>query len=441
MRGGAPVLSDDFRETPYWWDAPGGRSDPQRDAPLPPRADVLIVGAGLTGVSAAHDLARAGRDVLVLDAGLPGGGASSRNHGMVGRNFKHSFGGLIERVGMAEAIGWYRELDEAYAAAISRIDDEGLDCQLRRNGRFIGALSPRHYDMLAREYSLRARHLGAAVEIIPGSRQTEIGSARYHGGVLIHDNAALHPGLYMRAMARRAEAAGGRIIGRTAVEALRRDAGGFEVRTSRGRLRARDVIIATNGLTPPSFGWHAKRLVPINAYTAITEALPDDLARRLLPGHRTYHDNRRRSNPFVLAPDGSNRLLFSSRNGALPPRSMRERAAELHRDMLFFFPELEGFRFTHAWPGRCAATWDLLPHTGVQDGMYYALGYCFSGNAMAPYLGGKIASRLLGRTGSATRFMAGDFPKVPRFARHARFMPMLAAWYSFADRPWPAARG
>jgi glycine/D-amino acid oxidase-like deaminating enzyme len=265
--------------------------------------------------------------------------------------------------------------------------------------------------------------------------QREIGSPRYHGGVLIHDNAALHPGLYMRAMLRRAEAAGARVIGHAAVLAIRRDGSGFAVRTARGDVQARDVIVATNGLTPPAFGWFARRLVPINAYTAMTEPLPDALARQLLPGHRTYHDNRRRSNPFVLAPDGSNRLLFSSRNCALPPRRMRDRAAALHRDMVFFFPELEGTRFTHAWAGRCAATWDLLPHAGVQDGMHYALGYCFSGNAMAPYLGSRIAARLLSRPRSATRFMAADFPQVPLPARSRHFMPMLAAWYSLADRP------
>jgi glycine/D-amino acid oxidase-like deaminating enzyme len=428
------VVSDDFRETPYWWEAVASGNGPL-EAPLPSAADVLVIGAGLTGVSAAHDLATAGRDVLVLDSGVPGQGASSRNHGMLGRNFKHSFGSLLRRHGLSDAIGWYRELNEAYAAAIGRIETEGMDCQLRKTGRFIGALSPRHYEMLAREYALRATHLGAAIEIIPASRQTEIGSARYYGGVLIHDNAALHPGLYMRAMLRRAEAAGARVIGHTPVQALRRDGAGLEALTSRGLVRARDVIIATNGLTPATFAWHARRLLPINAYTAVTEPLPADLAARLLPKHRTYHDNRRRSNPFVLAPDGSNRLLFSSRNGALPPRSMHDMAVRLHRDMLFFFPALRDYRFTHAWAGRCAATWDLLPHAGVQDGIHYALGYCFSGNAMAPYLGRKVAAAILGRPEAGTRFMAADFPRIPRFARSSRFMPMVAAWYSLADRP------
>ncbi len=432
------ALAEDFRAAPYWWDALPQQPAATESHPVPPeRADVLVIGAGLTGVTVAHELCRAGREVLVLDAGVPGQGASSRNHGMLGRNFKHSFASLMERLGLDAAIGWYRELDEAYAAAVARIEDEGLDCQFRRSGRFIGALSPRHYEILAREYSLREKHLGAAVEVIPGDRQQEIGSDRYHGGVLIHDNAALHPGLHMAAMLRRAEAAGARVIGHCAVTAIRRDRDGFEVATPGGAVRAREVVLATNGLTPAAFGWFARRLVPINAYTAVTEPLPDALARRLLPGHRTYHDNRRRSTPFLLLPDGSNRLLFSSRNGALPPRDMRDRAAALHRDMLAFFPALAGFRFTHAWVGRCAATSDLLPHIGVHDGVHYALGYCFSGNAMAPYLGGKIAARLLGRSNAATRFAGSGFAAPPTVARSRFFMPLLAAWYAWADRPRP----
>ncbi|WP_439579798.1 NAD(P)/FAD-dependent oxidoreductase [Elioraea sp.] len=435
MLDAGAVITADFREMPWWWEALPDDASPGYEAPLPQRADVLIVGAGLTGVAAAHDLACAGREVLVLDAGEPGQGASSRNHGMLGRNFKHPFAGLIARLGLAAAIGWYRELDEVYAATVARIETEGLDCGFRRCGRFIGALSPRHYESLAYEYELRARHLGAEVEILPAIRQREIGSARYHGGVLIHDNAALHPGLYMRAMLRRAQAAGARIVGRVAVQAIRRDGTGLTVLTEQGTVHARETIVATNGLTPPAFDWFAQRLVPIHAYTAMTEKLPAELARRLLPGHRTYHDNRRRSNPFLLAPDGSNRLLFSSRNGALPPRRMRDRAAALHRDMLFFFPELAGIRFTHAWAGRCAATWDLLPHAGVQDGIHYALGYCFSGNAMAPYLGSQIAARLLGRETAPSHFMMAGFPKVPLLARSRHFMPLLATYYSLADRP------
>jgi len=431
------IFASDFKETPYWWDALARptRERAEAQVAMPGSADVAIVGGGLTGVSAAYELACAGRSVVVLDANEPGMGASSRNHGMLGRNFKHPFGKLLETRGLDAAIGYYAELNEAYASALARIENEGLACHLRKTGRFIGALSPAHYERLAREYELRASHIGEAVEIVPYSSQTEIGSAHYHGGVVIHDNAALQPALYYQAMRRRAERAGASILGRAAVADIQRQNKGFELRTARGRVTARDVLVATNGYTANWMSWYFTRLVPINAYTIATEPLPEDIAKALLPGHRTYHDNRRRSNPFLLAPDGSNRLLFGARTGRLPPASLRMLASKIYDDLLFFFPHLDGVKLTHAWLGRCAATWDLFPHTGMHDGIHYALGYCFSGNAMAPYLGRKSALRILGSREAATRFDSASFPQVPWPARSRWFMPGLMAGYSWADRP------
>lgn len=428
------IFAANFKETPYWWDElPGAR-----DAAVPPLSasvDVAVVGGGLTGVSAAHELACAGRHVVVLDAGEPGLGASSRNHGMLGRNFKHPFKALMETVGLGDAIGYYRELHEAYSAAVARIKDEGFVCTFRKTGRFIGALSPAHYERLAREYELRAKHLGEAVDIVPAASQTEIASAHYHGGVILHDNAALQPALYYQAMRRRAERAGASIIGNLAVTQIRRQGTGFQLDTARGAFAARDVLVATNGYTSGLTPWHQNRLLPINAYTVMTEPLPESAAEALLPGHRTYHDNRRRSNPFVLAPDGSNRLLFGSRTGLLPPRSLRSLAAAIYADMLFFFPHLDGVKLTHAWHGRCAATWDLFPHTGLQDGIHYALGYCFSGNAMAPHLGRKAALRILGAPEAKTRFDREHFPKAPWPTRNRWFMPAVMTYYSWVDHP------
>ncbi|MGE5201890.1 MAG: FAD-dependent oxidoreductase, partial [Acidobacteriota bacterium] len=88
----AAPFAADFKETPYWWDAaPPIRGEPRNP---PGRADVVIVGSGITGLNAALVLARAGRSVAVLDAGDLGHGASTRNAGYVGRSLKHSFADL-----------------------------------------------------------------------------------------------------------------------------------------------------------------------------------------------------------------------------------------------------------------------------------------------------------------------------------------------------------
>src|SRR5260221_6296842 len=428
------IFAPDFKEMPYWIDAAREPNALQADpGPLPTKADVVIVGGGLTGVSAACELARGGRDTLVLDAGEPAEAASARNAGMLGWHSKHSFTDLIETVGVDEATRFFRELRGIYEAAVARIRDETIDCDFRKNGRFLGALTPKHHDQMTREYEARARLLGEEVDFIPSSQQVESGSRRYHGGVVIRENASIQPARHARAMRRRAEAAGARVIGHTAVGALARANGGFTVQTARGTVQARDVLIATNGYTSALTPWLAERLVPINAYMVATETLSDNLATALLPNHRMYSDNRRRPNYMQLSPD-RRPLLFGGQTGRWPV-SLRDVARRLHGDIVMLFPDLEGTKLSYAWTGRCAATMDLYPHVGVHDGMHYALGYCFSGNAMAPYLGIKAARRILGAPDTETFFARGAFAHAPWYARSERLMSVLMDYYGWADRP------
>ena len=110
---------------------------------LPARCDVAIVGSGITGVSAAIPLARAGRSVLVLEMGALGQGASTRNAGFVGRTLKHRFSKLIETVGLEQAIRTYREMQAAFESVATIIKEESIDCGFAVRGRFIPAPSQR----------------------------------------------------------------------------------------------------------------------------------------------------------------------------------------------------------------------------------------------------------------------------------------------------------
>jgi glycine/D-amino acid oxidase-like deaminating enzyme len=435
----ASILSADFKARPYWWEALA--RDPSRDeaaaAELPRAADVVIVGAGLTGVSAAWELVRAGRDVVALDAGEPGEGASSRNAGMLGRNFKHTFKGLIEAHGLDTARAYFSELHDIYKGAVARIDEEKIECDYRKCGRFIGALSPSHHQRLVEEYELRAKHLGEELTLVPVAEELEIGSTRYYGGVHIVDNASIQPARHYDALRRRAERAGARLIAHTPVSAVTREGNRFLVHTARGSISARDVLIATNGYTRQILPWFFKRLIPINAFMIATEPLSDNLAKSVLPAHRTYADNRRTANYMQLSPDGK-RLLFGGRTGLRPP-SLKQLAVDLHREMVFLFPQLEGVKIEYAWTGRCAASGDLFPHTGVHDGMHYSMGYCFSGNAMGPYLGMKAAKRILGSSDAGTIFER-PLPGVLWPARQQRLIPLVMHYYRWMDRPVDKAR-
>lgn len=427
-----PPLTDDFSETPLWWTLADGlrQADP---SPLPARADVVIVGAGLTGSAAAQTLAAAGREVLVLDGGIPGGGASSRNGAMLGRYFKHSFGQMMEERGLETAKAWFGELCEVYDDAFDRIAALKQPTGLRNCGRVVGAVTAKHRDKLFREWELRAKHVGEAVDFLE-SGEDELVSGRYVGGVHIRENAAVNPALYTSAMLDEARARGARIIGSTPVTAILRDRHGFTVHTPRGQVSARDVLVATNGYTPKGQRWHHRRLIPIVAFMIGTEVLPKDTVQRLRAGRRTYHDNRKNSTYYQITSD--DRLVLGGRTGLWHP-SLRHMALKLREEMVYFFPELRNVRISHAWRGKCAATEDLFPHVGQHDGIHFAMGYCFSGLAMAPYLGTKAAMAILGRTDEARSLFRLDTPRPVAWPARQEWLIPVAMQYFRWQEPLP----
>ena len=216
-----------LKQQPYWWEA-APRPRLAVDA-LPGRVDVAIIGSGYTGLSAALTLARAGRNVLVLEAGDPGTGASTRNAGFVGRTLKHSFPEIIAAMGEGRATSIYREMRAIFDFIIDLIRRERIDCHLDPCGRFIAALSPKHYEELVRIWDLRQRKLGDSFEAVPRAEQhREVASDLYHGGVVIPDHHSIHPALYHRGLLTRAMEAGARVMAETPVLAVTPDTAGIQ---------------------------------------------------------------------------------------------------------------------------------------------------------------------------------------------------------------------
>lgn len=422
----------DLRLEPYWWDAAPRPRLPEIE--LPGAVDVAIIGSGCTGLTAALSLARAGRKVAIFEAGDPGQGASSRATGVLGRTLKHSFSAMLKEDGEAAAKRAYGAARTAFDFIIDLIEREQIDCDLRRCGRFMGANSPKHYEAMARDLESKHRHLGDAFEMIPRAEQhREIASEFFHGGGVIPDHRQLHPGKYQLGLMRLAQAAGAQVLGRTAVTGLRRDGAGFTLRTARGKVSAKTVIAATNGYSGGAVPFLQRRLVPIDAYMVATEPLPPERLKALLPNGRTFHDYTINASYGVPAPDQP-RLLFGALTGERPV-DLPGKAALIHGKMLEFFPQLADVRFTHIWTGRCAGAFDLYPHIGEQDGLYYGAGFCFgSGLPIGTWFGDVIARRILGHKDTATAF--DDLAFTTRFFYwgHPWFMPLVMRYYRWVDR-------
>lgn len=429
----ATIFTPDFTDQPYWLSSMRVPTAQSSTSAFPSEADVLIIGAGLTGLTAGHDLAKAGRSVLILDAGLPGAGASSRNAGMLGRNTKHSFLGLSKAAGQDKAIRYFRDLNRVFLASMERIEAEGLACDFQQHGRLVVAHTPAQFTSLRREYEARAHHLDERITVLDRDVSHEIGSRHFVGGVVVHDNGAVHAGRYTQAFIARAKAAGVQTIGNCTVTSIRRQGQGFAVATANGVVRARDVLLCTNGYTANLVPWISRRLVQIESYIVATEPLPADVIASIFPENRTYIDTTRRPMSMRLSPDGT-RVLFGARTGEPRSQNIKDTAALMYGDLTTVFPQLKGWRLANAWGGRCGVTWDHFPHVGRHEGMHYALGYNFSGLAMAPYLG-EILARAVQGAPADTDFQSRDFPGViwPARAFDAAATRRLVRYYGWRD--------
>jgi len=237
----------------------------------------------------------------------------------------------------------------------------------------------------------------------------------------------------------RVRAAGATLLPQTrvlAVNALENN-DSFDIVTNRGLTRARQVIVATNGYTGPALAWLQRRVIPFDAYMVATEPLAPALLDRVMPRGRTCLDTNFNINFVRRSPDGS-RLLFGGRTGSRPASAQRW-ADRLRRDLARIFPDLADVAISHSWTGKCAATFDLLPHLGIHQGIHYALGYCFAGVPMGTHLGRKIAGQLLRRRESRTALDGREFPTAALYRGNPWFVPWAMKGYDLLDW-WNARR-
>ena len=418
-------------ERVFWLD--GVSLPPSSAEPLPSKADVLVVGSGYTGLSAASETAAAGCATVVLDAGPIGGGCSSRNGGQVAFSFKPSLDELTARHGRSVAERLYAEGYESIAQLRESASDGTLDCDWREVGSFCGAHSRRHLEALERKADALPEQLRKRVSIVPRDHlDEEIASPLYHGGLVVHDDAAVNPARIVVSLDARARAAGARVYGNTAVRAIDRVGREFDVATTRGRILARRVLIATNGYTGRFSPWHRRRVLPIGSYIIATEELDPAIVRRLIPRGRNVGDTRRVVTYVRPSPDGR-RILFGGRASA-GERDVVRLVPRMRQMMTQMFPDLARVRITHAWMGFVAYTFDTMPHLGEQDGLFHCLGYCGQGVPHAIYYGRKAGLRMLGAPGGDSALIGLAFPSRPYYTGWPWFLPATVAFYRLRDR-------
>ena len=413
---------------PYWWEAaPLVDTDRQ---PLPERADVAVVGSGFTGLSAALVLARSGRSVVILEKDRPGEGASSRIGGLISAVVKMGFSKLIKVHGVERAKAIHGEGKEARKELAEFLEENGIECHFRLAGRFLGASRPHHYDRIAREADFLNKNLDIGAWMVSRAEQHgELGTDHYHGGVIFPDVGCVHPALMHKGMLDLVEKSGATVHARTPVSAIQRDGDGFTVRTARGDVSAREVIVTTNGYSGSAIPWLQRRIIPIPSQMIATEPLGPALMDRLMPKRRVVGETRNLYHYYRPSPDDT-RILFGGKATSDPVTSI----GLLRNDLVEIFPDLRDRRIIHAWWGNTGFTFDFLPKLVVNEGIHYAAGYNGSGVVWGYWLGTKVAYRRLGRPEAKTVFDEARFPTRPLYSGRPWFMPAVFAWYGFMDR-------
>ena len=405
------------------------------DEPLPARVDVAVVGSGFTGLAAARELARRGARVAVLEAETLGWGASSRNGGMVLNGLKLGAHTLLSRYGRELAQRLFNASRLAVNCVEQIVTDEQIDCDFARRGHLAVAYKPKHMAEMETEAACLAREFNYRVQPVARARlRAEIGSDVYYGGLVDENSAGLNPARYVHGLARAAAQAGAHLFEHTRVERATREGQEFRIVTSRGMVRASNLLVATSGYTGPFAPALRKRIIPIGSYIIATEPLPEALARELSPRQRMIYDTKNFLYYFRLSPD--RRMVFGGRAGFFPesPRVVRESAAILRQGMVSVYPQLRDVAVQYVWGGTLDFAFDRMPHVGHLEGVYYALGYAGHGVALATYFGSRLGAQIGGEAWD-NPFAEIPFSGAPLGLYDGRpwFLPFVGAWFRFLD--------
>jgi gamma-glutamylputrescine oxidase len=331
--------------------------------------DVIVIGGGFTGISAALELAQAGYEVVLLEANTVGSGASGRNGGQICTGFSPGQARIESQLGKADAKKCFDIAEDAKRLIETRIATHKIDCDLQW-GYLHCALKPGQEKMMQEwidEYDALGYH-GCAM-LSKDELEAKLGSKLYHGAMHEPRAGHFHPLNYLYGIARAAEKAGAQIFENSAVIELDTGAAPW-AKTAGGKVTAKFMIIAGNAYlgktVKPLYG----RVMPVTSYVVTTEPLGENLAKSLIQDNEAVADTNFILDYFRRTRD--NRLLFGGRASysTLEPPDL---GAYMKPRLVNVFPQLKGVKIDHAWGGYIAITSNRIPDCGrLSPNVYYA---------------------------------------------------------------------
>ncbi len=375
------------------------------------KAEVVIVGGGFTGLSAALHLAQRGVAVTLLESHEVGWGASGRNGGQVNPGLKFDpdqietdFGTDMGRRMIAFSGG-------APARVFDLIERHQIQCEAHRGGTIRAAKNERNAALVRASAEKWAARLPDAMLLDRAGMQKATGTSHYVCGMLDRRGGNVNPLGYARGLARAAQQAGARIHGGSPALRTEKAEGGWRVTTPGGSVVGAKLALCTNGYTDGLWPGLARSIVPVFSMIAATEPLPEELRQAVMPARSVLFEIA--SMTVYYRMDQWGRLLMGGRS---PSRETDDRAR--YQYLIAYtgklFPALKGVAWSHFWNGQLAISTDHYPHFHEPaEGVLAALAYNGRGVAMATAMGTQIADRFLGADPAALSMPITGLKEIP----------------------------
>jgi len=368
------------------------------------KADVVVVGAGFTGLRAALHLAESGSNVVVVDALDVGLGASGRNGGQVNPMLPFNTPAQINKL-----VGpkFFESLTEASLNSADSLFDliktHNIDCKPLQNGW----LRVDHCSKARKVSQKNAQiwnQLGADMQPVDGDEVKRLsGSNVYQSGVVVPKGGSVQPLSLARGLAKAALAAGAKIYSRSPVSGLKRDGSKWVVTTPTGKITTDWVILATNGYSDSLFPKLERSILPLVPIQIATAPLHESQIGDILPDGNTISDTRRII--MYARKEQDNRMVFGGHGHFDNKKNAPAGFDWLINDAQRIFPQLKNVDWCYRWGGRIAVTEDRLPHFHEpKPGLIAGLGYNGRGVAMSHVMGKALAQRVLGASPDSLPF-------------------------------------
>jgi sarcosine oxidase len=392
--------------------------------------DVVVVGGGFTGVSAALAAAERGSKVALLEARTVGWGASGRNGGQVIPGLKLDPSEMIAAYGQDAGQRLTAEVGGAADLVFQLIQTHGIDCDPRRSGWIQAAHAEPALIRVQKRGEEWAAH-GAPAELLDRVAVARLtGTETYLGGWIDRRAGTIQPLSYVRGLARAAQRAGAKLHEGVTAAALARRGAGWEVTTSKGTIKARHVVVCQDAYADRLVQGLAQTLICVQSAQVATEPLPPNVATRIMAGGICASETRRLAFYFRQSSDG--RLIVGGRGAvgdAQNPAFFRALIGAMHR----IFPETKGLAIQHRWSGQVALTLDGLPHIHEPEpGLLIGLGYNGRGVAAATLMGRWLVAKAL--DGTAPPLPVTTMAPIPFHQLRTPAIHLGIAWAWLRDR-------